>query len=209
MKIGRRVILFGLGAATAEPALAAVLPRAPRPRLYDCEGCEAVGERPRDSMRASVDIAGPHEPGDRLVLTGTVRHSDAKTPADDIVIYAHHTNANGLYAGGTGTSPWSRRHGRLRAWARTGPDGLYRFNTIKPAPYPDLTMPAHIHLMVGEPGRRPYYIDDVVFEGEFRVDDAYRRVQEFRGGGGIVRLQKTEDGVWLARRDILLETHPE
>jgi protocatechuate 3,4-dioxygenase beta subunit len=91
---------------------------------------------------------------------------------------------------------------------RTGADGRYRFDTIKPAPYPDMTMPAHIHLMIGEPGRRPYYVDDVVFDGEFGVTERYRAAQELRGGSGIVALSRSPQGVWLARRDIVLERHP-
>ncbi len=96
----------------------------------------------------------------------------------------------------------------MRGWAVTDAQGRYRFRTIQPAPYPDLTMPAHIHLMIGEPGRRPYYIDDIVFGGEFKVDDAYRRRQEFRGGSGTVKLAKDARGRWLAKRGIVLEHLP-
>jgi protocatechuate 3,4-dioxygenase beta subunit len=69
-------------------------------------------------------------------------------------------------------------------------------------------MPAHVHLFVGEPGRRPYYIDDVVFDGAFGVTAAYRKACELRGGNGIVRLERSGDGTLLARRDIRLEIHP-
>lgn len=158
-------------------------------------------------MSAIVDLAGPDEPGERLVLEGVVTGPDSN-PAENVIIYAHQTNAAGLYAGGSKETVWSRRHGRLRGWALTGADGAYRFNTIKPAPYPDMTMPAHIHLMIGEAGRPPYYIDDVVFDGEFGVTKAYLDRQELRGGSGIVILEKTADGVWLARRNIRLEPHP-
>ncbi len=71
-----------------------------------------------------------------------------------------------------------------------------------------MSMPAHVHLFVGEPGRRPYYVDDTVFDGEFGVEDAYRRRQELRGGSGIVRLTRAADGVLEAVRDIRLELHP-
>ena len=71
-----------------------------------------------------------------------------------------------------------------------------------------MTIPAHVHLFLREPGRRPYYIDDVVFDGEFGVDAAYRARQEGRGGSGIVRLDRTPDGTLTAVRDIRLERHP-
>lgn len=134
--------------------------------------------------------------------------TDGRTPASDVVIYAYQTNADGLYAGGSNASEWSRRHGRLRGWARTDAEGDYVFSTIKPGIYPDRSEPAHIHLIVQEPGRPPYWIDDVVFEGEFGVV-AHRANEERRGGGGVVRLGRDGDGHLLATRDIVLEAHPE
>jgi protocatechuate 3,4-dioxygenase beta subunit len=207
LKVERRAAIIGLASVAATAAFAAP-PKRARPGLYNCEGCEAVDERARETLAASAIIAGPDEPGERLVVEGVVYQADGKTPAADIVIYAHHTNDDGLYAGAGGPTPESRRHGRLRSWVKTGADGRYRFETIKPAPYPGETMPAHIHLMIGEPGRRSYYVDDVVFDGEFGVTGRYRDRQEFRGGSGIVRLSRSADGVLLARRDIVLELHP-
>ena len=215
MTVDRRMLLLalagGAGGVLAARGFTARPPQplpAARPDLYNCEGCEAVGERPRGALSATVELAGRGEAGERMILTGRVLTADGATPAAGVVIYAHHTNAVGLYANGTNESMWSRRHGRLRGWARTGADGRYTFRTIKPAPYPDRTMPAHVHLFVGEPGRRPYYIDDVVFEGEFGVTPAYRKACELRGGSGIIQLSRTANGVLLAQRDIRLEAHP-
>ncbi len=67
---------------------------------------------------------------------------------------------------------------------------------------------AHIHLMIGESGPPRYYIDDVVFVGEFGVTIRYRRNQELRGGSGIVTLRDNGNGVLVAVRDIILERHP-
>lgn len=179
-----------------------------RPNLYACEGCEATTERDPKGLSWSTVLAGRDEPGERLRLLGRVYAPDGVSPRSGVVIYAHHTNAEGLYANGASDTEWSRRHGRLRGWVRTNADGDYVFETIKPAPYPDRTGPAHVHFFIQEPGRRPYYIDDVVFEGEFRVDDAYRAMQELRGGSGIVRLDGSAASGWTAVRNIRLETHP-
>jgi protocatechuate 3,4-dioxygenase beta subunit len=190
----------------AEPPVGSVA-RPARADLYDCEGCEAANERDPATLGWSVVIAGPGEPGDRLIARGTVRGLDGR-PAEGVVIYAYHTNDQGLYAGGSAESEWSRRHGRLRGWVKTGADGRYRFETIKPAPYPGQTMPAHLHFTVAEPGRKPYWIDDVVFAGEMGVTDAYRERMTEQGGDGIVTLSRSADGVWQAERDIWLERHP-
>lgn len=199
----RRALLVG---GLALPTLAAT--QKARPDLYACEGCEAVRERSSASLPATVRLASPDEPGEPLLLTGRVLTSEDGRPARGVVVYAHHTNADGRYAGGSAETPWSRRHGRLRGWVRTGADGRYAFETIKPGPYPGRNVPAHVHLFIGEAGRRPYYVDDVVFAGEFGVTPAYLAAQELRGGSGVVRLQRKADDGWLAVRDIRLERHP-
>ncbi len=212
--LDRRSAIVGLGLAAGGLAVSSragllqgvTQPRV-RPNLYNCEGCEAVGERSPEKLHASLVLANKAEPGERMILSGRVLTADGARPAANVVIYAHHTNAAGRYANGSSESEWSRRHGRLRGWVRTGSDGRYAFDTIKPAPYPNETMPAHVHLFIAEAGHPAYYIDDVVFDGEFGVTPRYRRAQELRGGSGIIRLERSAAGVWLARRDIRLERH--
>lgn len=208
MAMTRRDVAMGLGAGALMPpgcSSRAEPVRAARADLYACEGCEGAFERRPATAQAT--IAAPDERGERMRFAGRVLASDGITPASGVVIYAYHTDAVGLYSRGTAETEWSRRHGILRGWVRTDGDGRYAFDSIKPAPYPDRTLPAHIHLTVAEPGRRAYYIDDIVFDGEFGVTPAYRARQEFRGGGGITRLERA-NGLWLATRDIILEAHP-
>lgn len=170
-----------------------------------CEGCEAAWERDPAKMTAQISLAPPGEPGEPLVLRGTVYEPDGKTPAPGVVLYIHQTNAAGVYGNGSNESEWSRRHGRLRGWLKTGSDGRYQVQTIKPGQYPNRSDPAHIHITVLEPGKDPYWIDDVVFAGEPGVDAAYRAERENRGGPGIVQLRRGSDGTWTAERDIILE----
>lgn len=203
----RQFLAAGCAAILAGACRGEAPGRRARPDLYRCEGCEPTFQHAASTLSSDVDIARG-ESGEPLVLEGVVRQSDGRTPAPGVIVYLHQTNAQGLYANGSDKDEWSRRHGRLRGWAVTDSLGRYRFRTIKPAPYPDLTMPAHIHLMIGEPGRRPYYVDDVVFDGEYKVDAAYRANQELRGGSGVVRLSSDPEGRWLAVRDIVLELHP-
>ncbi len=179
-----------------------------RPDLYQCEGCEGALEANPASLTASAQLALPDEPGERMQIQGVVFATDGQTPAPNVIVYAYQTNAQGLYANGTPETEASRRHGRLRGWVRTGQDGRYSFDTIKPAPYSNEQIPAHVHFTVLEPGRRSYWIDDIVFSGEFGVSDAYRRSMTNKGGDGVVTLTRAADGTWLARRDIFLERHP-
>lgn len=210
---GALLVVAAACSSRASDGLTAQAARARQPAppvradLYNCEGCEGTGERPAAGLPAFTQIAPEGEPGEPMGIEGTVYQSDGVTPAANVVIYVHHTDATGLYSRGTPQTEWSRRHGLLRGWVKTGADGRYGFQTIKPAPYPDMSMPAHVHLMVLEPGRRPYYLDDIVFEGEHGVTDAYRSGMENRGGNGIVSLGR-EGALLIAHRDIVLERHP-
>jgi protocatechuate 3,4-dioxygenase beta subunit len=201
-----RSLAFAVFLSAAGACSAAEAPPV-RANLYQCEGCEAALERDPQTLGASADLAGPDEPGERLILRGVVYAADGATPAQDIVIYAHHTNAEGLYANGSDESELSRLHGRLRGWVKTGADGRYEFRTVKPAPYPTRTDPAHIHLTILEPGQAPYWIDEVVFASEFGVTSAWAARRENRGGSGIVTLARDGEA-WLATRNIVLERHP-
>lgn len=186
-------------AACAQPA---------RPNLYQCEGCEALHEHPAGALSWQTTIPPAGEPGQRLVLTGTVYQADGTKPAAGVVLYAYHTNAAGHYPTRGTETGWSRRHGYLRGWVKTDAQGRYRFDTIRPGPYPGRPDPAHIHLVVKEPSHPPYWIEEVVFEGDPRLQ-AKSLPADPRGGPGLVGLTRDRHGVWHGRRDILLEVHPE
>ncbi len=203
MSANRRLVVLGglalgaVGAGWAQPAV--------RRDLYNGEldylAKEYAGRA--EDIPAHIQLSPAKEPGERMAISGRVLAWQTGKPAPGVIVYAYHTDAKGHYDGG----PAGTRHARLRGWMRTGADGVYAFNSIKPAPYPDRTMPAHIHLTVLEPGRKPYWIDDIVFDGEFRVDAAYRAKQGLRGGDGVIPLTRAS-GVWTGVRDIRLERHP-
>jgi protocatechuate 3,4-dioxygenase beta subunit len=155
---------------------------------------------------ASVSISpGWNEPGQQLVVTGTVLQRDGRTPARGVILYYWQTDATGLYAPGAGMHPGSEKHGHVRGWVRTDDSGKYEIRTIRPAPYPDDALPAHIHLVVKEPGLpNEYYIDDINFQDDTLLAPSLRKYPaEKRGGSGIVHTV-LQDGILLARRDIVL-----
>ena len=137
-----------------------------------CEGCENVFVGLPELLESRAWITHAEEPGEPLIIEGTVRSADG-TAAKDIIVYAYHTDAGGVYPPGT------TAHGRLRAWVRTDASGQYRFDTIRPGAYPGRDVAQHVHMHIIEPGRVTYYIDSIVF-----VDDplltAERRQQARR-----------------------------
>jgi protocatechuate 3,4-dioxygenase beta subunit len=186
-------------------AMPGLLAAQSRPDLFRCEGCEAIHERSFQGLSSATTIPPAGEAGERLVLRGRVLKSDGLTPAPGVVIYAYHTNTAGVYPTRGDERGWDRRHGYLRGWVMTDRTGEYRFETIRPGGYPGRPDPAHIHMVVKEPDRREYWIDEVVFADDPRVDERYRASQTNRGGTGSIRLSRDPSGGWLGRRDIILE----
>jgi len=140
------LLTFGL-LLIGEAAVAIVPPAA-----WDME--QAPANTPTDSRIAPSD-----EPGTPLLITGTVYAPDGVTPIAGAVVYAYHTDIHGLYRA-------DRRFDappRLRGWARTDAAGHYSFQTIRPAPYPDQNIPAHVHFHVWGPGVPRQFVDDLRF----------------------------------------------
>ncbi len=168
-----------------------------------CEGCGGSGGGPGSGPPLASTLRMPGVPGAALVVTGVVMRRGR--PAADVLVYAYQTDATGRYTPPPGATGLDARHGRLRGWLRTGPDGGYRIETIRPAAYPRFPDPAHIHLTVTPPGERERWIDDIVFADDPRLTSAWLDRQEGRGGPGLTRPRRDADGVWYARRDIALD----
>ena len=162
-----------------------------------CERCKNVFVGLPETLTSGARIASVDEPGEPLVITGTVT-TPTGDPAPRIIVYAYHTDAKGIYPRGT------TRHGSLRAWVRTDKNGRYSFDTIRPASYPNTTIPQHVHMHVIEPGKATYYIDDVKFDDDPSLTERQRSNRRNRGGDGLSHPEKDADGVWHVRRDITL-----
>ena len=188
----RRTLLVQATALTA--ALASRAIGAPEAVIGGpCEGCEWVFDDQPGTLRSIARIAPANQPGAPMVIEGTVTTLRG-APSPGVVVYAYHTDQGGIYP------PAANRHGTLRGWALTDAQGRYRFDTIRPGAYPNRNVPEHVHMHVIEPGIGTYYIDNLEFE-----DDPLnpRRRGAERGGNGLM-LPQRRDGVWQARRDIVL-----
>ena len=168
-----------------------------------CEGCEGVYEYGQQVLTATDTFPEFEQHQSQLYVTGTVFQADGQTPAAGVILYAYHTNREGIYPKKGNEKGMARRHGYLRAWVKTNANGQYSFYTFKPGSYPSRTEPAHIHLIVKEPGLDEYWIDSIEFEDDPLLTATMREGKRQRGGNGIVRL-RTKGGMLLAQRDIVL-----
>ncbi len=168
-----------------------------------CEDCELmfVGMPPTLSWKAK--LAAYDEPGEPMIISGTIYKKDGKTPAPDVILYVYHTDNTGRYTPAP-RQVHAKGHGHLRGWMKTDAQGRYEFKTIRPAAYPNRRDPQHVHPIVKEPGLSLYWIDDFLFEDDPLLTGQQKTQQPKRGGSGIIKLSKSAEGVWTGQRDIIL-----
>ncbi len=170
-----------------------------------CGDCEALMDYQlvADKLTSTDTLPGFAENEPKVRVTGTVFKRDGKTPAKGIIVYVYHVDRKGIYQPSDEPVGWEHRHGQHRGWMKTNDNGEFTFYTFRPAHYPDMQEPAHIHIYVKEPETIPYYLDNYVFEGDPLLDERAGNSASKRGGGGMVTLME-ENGLLTARRNIVL-----
>ena len=175
---------------------------------------------PCDSPDAAISCCFEHMPtvlstdmiitnstgtGEPLYISGRVIEKETNQPISGVIIYAYHTDEKGYYSKNGSEKGVQKWHGKHHGWCVTDDAGRYAIKSIRPAPYPTNTLPAHIHLAIKMPRvEEPFYINDIVFEDDALVDENYRANLPYdRGGSGIVRLNK-ENNTWVGERTINL-----
>lgn len=149
-------------------------------------------------------IVADGEPGEPLIVSGTIYAPDGRTPLEGINLFVYQTDATGVYStsGGGGDNRSTRIHGLMRS----NKEGRYEFRTIKPGSYPNSRNAAHIHAYVSGPDYPEYWIDEYLFEGDPFITSADRQKSAGRGTfSSILTLQRGTDGVLRAVRDIKVE----
>jgi protocatechuate 3,4-dioxygenase beta subunit len=193
--MNRRSFLTTLTLATT--ALAA---RGAASAVQDVEYEQAVERAQRDRPRVLSSrsrLASAAEPGTPFVIHGRVLRADGRTPLPGLIVFAYHTDANGLYdARSAGPHSW-----RIRGWCETDADGRFEFATIRPAPYPSRNTAAHVHFAIEGPGV-PRQYSGLLFEGDPLLTAGERQESARAGRFGSVRPVETRAGVQHATIDI-------
>jgi protocatechuate 3,4-dioxygenase beta subunit len=177
--------------------------------LFGSFGCNQAASRsslapPTGNVSWKTSIVAANEPGEPMVVTGTIFAPDGRSPLEGINLMVYQTDATGRYStsGFGGDNRDTRIHGHMR----TGQDGRYEFRTIRPGSYPGSRNPQHIHAYISGPGYPEYWIDEYNFDDDPFVTDDMRR--KFAGKGSrspIVTLKRDSDGIWKGVRDIVVE----
>ncbi len=151
--------------------------------------------------RGALTMVAPDEPGEPLVLAGTVRDARGE-PIAGALLSLYHTDAAGWYAPGTTDAANPRLFGRVR----TDRAGRYRVRTVMPGHYADAPRgPAHVHLDVRAAGFETlgghrasvYFRDDPALAGA-----SLREIVS--DGCAILDPDRTAEGVRRYAHDVAL-----
>jgi protocatechuate 3,4-dioxygenase beta subunit len=162
-------------------------------------------------MDTPARMCRSEEPGDPLILTGTVRGVTGE-PVADAVLDVWQTAANRLYENQDPEQPDMNLRGRVRV----APDGSFEVHTVRPVPYEIPTdgpvgrflevsgrhawRPAHIHLRVEASSYRPLTTMVYVAGDPWLDDDAIGSVKDAL----VIKLETGTDGVLHASFDVTL-----
>ncbi len=170
-----------------------------------CDGCELMSVGMPKDIKSIDYSAGWTEKGQKLLVTGIIYKLDGQTPAPNVIVYFWQTGSDGFYSPKAGMDDRAMRHGHIRGWVKSDENGKYSIYTIRPAPYPDRDIPAHIHLSIKEPNiADEYYTDDLVFDDDkFLIPFVKKNPSENRGGSGVLRVL-IKDDMQIAEHNIIL-----
>jgi len=178
-------------------------------QLIGCSSNRLLAHSPTGGNKTSpaswsVRIVGDEEPGQPLIVSGTIYSPDGQKPLEGINLYVYQTDATGVYStSGSGNNRNTRIHGLMT----TNAEGRYEFRTIRPASYPGTKIPAHIHAFVSGPDYPEYWIDEYHFDDDPLVTSEMRQKASALVGTfcPIVKVSKGSDGILRATRDIKIE----
>jgi protocatechuate 3,4-dioxygenase beta subunit len=163
-------------------------------------GCSPA--RASSGLPSHIVIAGPREPGQRLIVTGRVVGADGK-PRGGVIIEAHHTDNSGIYLAEGARGPNPEVAARLWGRLATAADGTYQIDTIRPGGYPGGGAPAHIHIHIRAGGKDHWEI--LEFADDRNLTPAMRAKDGAGGTFAAIRpVTRDASGVWHCTRDFRL-----
>jgi protocatechuate 3,4-dioxygenase beta subunit len=152
---------------------------------------------------ASTVLAPPDEPGEPLIVSGTVRDTEGK-PVAEALIYVFHADVKGYYAP---ARAMDEPNARLFGYMKTGADGRYEFRTIRPGGYAKQPIPQHIHMLVTAAGYRDHRCRStcqLVFADDPRMTAEWHKWAK-EGGNPILAVTRGQDGVQKCVYDVVLQ----
>jgi len=148
-------------------------------------------------------LVTPDEPGEPMVVTGSVKGPDGR-PLADALVYVYQTSAKGWYsdkAPHVSGMSGDTRHARLFGYMRSDAKGAFEFRTVHPTGYPRSDLPAHIHIHVTPAGAGGGgLVSEIRFDDDPRMTPAMTEASK-REGFLVCHVTRGTGGALAVRAD--------
>ena len=138
----------------------------------------------------------------KLKLTGIIYQSDGVTPAKDVILFIEQPDEDGDFdLRNTGDA----RYVFHRSWVKTDSDGRYTLYTFVPGGDRRYNQMQQIFPLVKEPSKQEYQVDSFLFDEDPLLTKTCRKRMAKKGDTSRILKLKTEDGMFVAERNITLK----
>lgn len=148
-------------------------------------------EKEVSNLPSRIALATDDEPGEKMIISGTVYELDGVTPVPDAVLYLYHTDARGIYS----DEECNNSCPRLRGYLKTDSAGHYEFSSIRPGHYTHIKASAHIHVHVSAPNQPEYTPPFGFYDDWLKSDEARAASDKKPAGFGLMQLKRDENGI--------------
>lgn len=147
----------------------------------------------KHAKTAQVTVVTDKEPGVKTIVKGKL--VSGNTPLRNTLVYVYQTDNRGWYADDqphVQQMEGDRRHARLFGYLRTNGQGEFQLHTIRPASYPNSTLPQHIHFEAFSDNGRALIITELLFDDDPMLVGQLRE-QFLREGFVVAKNTGTKD----------------
>jgi len=121
----------------------------------------------KHAKAAPLHITTTKEPGNTTTVKVKLVSQQAAMP--NTLVYVYQTDHRGWYSADkphVEQNEGDRGHARLFGYVRTNSNGEFELKTIRPASYPNSTLPQHIHLEAFNDAGRSLIITELLFDDD-------------------------------------------
>ena len=144
-----------------------------------------------DSSQTLITVPG--KTGTPLLINGKILGSDGN-PIEGADLWIYHTDSEGYYAKSESGGDKGWRYADYSARLKSGPDGTFEIQTIRPAGYPNSINPAHLHIRINVPGY-PELEYTAYFEGGDRITSEIKDLVDRYGTMFLLPVDTSNDGL--------------
>ncbi|NRD20022.1 hypothetical protein HNV08_08175 [Winogradskyella eckloniae] len=148
-------------------------------------------------------IPGYASKTNKLKVSGTIYMSDGVTPAKDVILYIQQPDENGDFEL---IEDNDNRYVNHRGWIKTNADGQYTFYTFVPGGDRRYNQLQQLYPIVKEPSKEAYEVETFLFDEDPLLTKTCRKRMEKKGDPTRILKLDLQEGVYIAKRDIVLKS---